>query len=123
MFFQGASSVLLLDRYGNDMLCSILFLSLGFDILTDYFNGCPSCRQKTEILAPECFFPKFFPDFRKLFFQQPAAGTFISIDKFTEFRFSKPCMYRAENNSDKKRRGASASSPDHRLLKFLQSDH
>ena len=69
------------------MLCSILFLSLGFDVLTDHFNRCPSCRQKAETLAPECFFPKFFPDFRILFFQQPAAGTFISIDKFAEFCF------------------------------------
>ena len=87
MFFQGVSSVLLLDKSGNDMLCSILFLSLGFDVLTDHFNRCPSCRQKAETLAPECFFPKLFPDFRILFFQQPTAGTFICIDKFTEFRF------------------------------------
>ena len=87
MFFQGVSSVLLLDRSGNDMLCSMLFLSLGLDVLTDHFYWCPSCRQKTETLAPECFFPKFFPDFRILFFQQPAAGTFISIDKFTEFPY------------------------------------
>ena len=69
------------------MLCSILFLSLVFDVLTDHFYWCPSCRQKAETLTPECFFPKFFPDFRILFFQQPAAGTFICIDKFTEFRF------------------------------------
>ena len=86
MFFQEVSSVLLLDKYGNDMLCSMLFLSLGFDVLTDYFYRCPSCRQKAEALAPECFLPKFFPAFRILFFQQPATGTFISIDKFTEFR-------------------------------------
>ena len=63
MFFQGVSSVLLLDRSGNDMLCSILFLSLGFNVLTNHFYWCPSCRQKAETLAPECFFPKFFPDF------------------------------------------------------------
>ena len=87
MFFQGVSSVLLLDRSGNGMLCSMLFLSLGLDVLTDHFYWCPSCRQKAESLAPECFLPKFFPDFRILFFQQPAAGTFICIDKFTEFRF------------------------------------
>ena len=87
MFFQGVSSVLLLDKSGNDMLCSILFLSLVFDVLTDHFYWCPYCRQKAETLAPERFFPKFFPDFRILFFQQPAAGTFICIDKFTEFRF------------------------------------
>ena len=86
MFFQEVSSVLLLDKYGNDMLCSMLFLSLGFDVLTDYFYRCPSCRQKAEALAPECFLPELFPDFRILFFQQPATGTFISIDKFTEFR-------------------------------------
>ena len=87
MFFPEVSSVLLLDRSGNDMLCSMLFLSLGFDVLTDHFNWCASCRQKAETLTPECFFPKFFPDFRILFFQQPAAGTFICIDKFTEFCF------------------------------------
>ena len=87
MFFRWVSSVLLLDRSGNGMLCSMLFLSLGLDVLTDHFYWCPSCRQKTETLAPECFFPKFFPDFRIPFFQQSAAGTFISIDKFTEFRF------------------------------------
>ena len=69
MFFQGVSSVLLLDKSGNDMLCSILFLSLSFDVLTDHFYWRPSCRQKAETLAPECFFPKFFPDFRILFFQ------------------------------------------------------
>ena len=86
MFFQGVSSVLLLDKSGNDMLCSILFLSLIFDVLTDHFYWCPSCRQKAETLAPERFFPKFFPDFRILFFQQSAAGTFIGIDEFTEFR-------------------------------------
>ena len=85
MFFPEVSSVLLLDRSENGMLCSMLFLSLGFDVLTDYFNWCASCRQKAETLTPECFFPKFFPDFRILFFQQPAAGTFISIDKFTKF--------------------------------------
>ena len=87
MFFQGVSSVLLLDKSGNDMLCSILFLSLIFDVLTNHFYWCPFYRQKTETLTPERFFPKFFPDFRILFFQQPAAGTFISIDKFAEFCF------------------------------------
>ena len=63
MFFQGVSSVLLLDRSGNDMLCSILFFSLGFDVLTDYFSWYPSCRQKAETLAPECFLPELFPYF------------------------------------------------------------
>ena len=37
MFCQEVSSVLLSDRSGNDMLCSILFLSMGFNVLTDYF--------------------------------------------------------------------------------------
>ena len=87
MFFQEVSSVLLLDKYGNDMLCSMLFLSLGFDVLTDYFYRCSSCRQMAEALAPECFLPEFFPDSRILFFQQPATGTFIGIDKFTEFPY------------------------------------
>ena len=70
MFFQEVSSVLLLDRSGNDMLCSILFLSLGLDVLTDHFYWCPSCRQKAETLAPECFLPKFFPDFLCSFWNQ-----------------------------------------------------
>ena len=37
MFCQEVSSVLRSDRSGNDMLCSILFLSLGFNVLTDHF--------------------------------------------------------------------------------------
>ena len=37
MFCQEVSSVLLSDRSGNDMLCSILFLSLVFNVLTDHF--------------------------------------------------------------------------------------
>jgi len=53
MFFPEVSSVLLLDRSGNDMLCSMLFLSLGFDVLTDHFSWCVSCRQKAETLTPE----------------------------------------------------------------------
>ena len=36
------SKYLLSDRFGNDMLCSILFLSLGFNVLTDYFY-CSAC--------------------------------------------------------------------------------
>ena len=63
------------------MLCSILFLSLGFDVLTDHFYWRPSCRQKAETLAPECFFPEFFSYLWVLFFQQSAAGTFIGIDE------------------------------------------
>ena len=42
MFCQEVSSVLLSDRSGNDMLCSILFLSLGFNVLTDHFY-CSAC--------------------------------------------------------------------------------
>ena len=71
MFFQGVSSVLLLDRSGNDMLCSILFLSLGFDVLTDHFNWCASCRQKAETLTPEYFFPKFFLSLWSIFSIKP----------------------------------------------------
>ena len=37
MFCQEVSSALLSARSGNDMLCSILFLSLVFNVLTDYF--------------------------------------------------------------------------------------
>ena len=59
MFCQEVSSVLLSDKFGNDMLCSILFLSLGFNVLTDYFYwGASSCQQ-TEALTPKSFFPKF----------------------------------------------------------------
>ena len=81
MFFQGVSSVLLLDKYGNDMLCSMLFLSLGFDVLTDYFYRRPACTEQTEALTSECFFPEFFSYLWVLFFQQSAAGTFIGIDE------------------------------------------
>ena len=42
MFCQEVSSVLLSDRSENDMLCSILFLSLGFNVLTDHFY-CSAC--------------------------------------------------------------------------------
>ena len=81
MFCQEISSVLLSDKSGNNMLCSILLLSLCFNVLTDYFYwGASSCQQ-TEALTPKGFFPKFFPNFRILFFQQSATGTFISIDK------------------------------------------
>ena len=103
--YKSASSRLLKKEYPQirERLWKEAFWSQSFCLLTaggapidvirnyietqDHFNRCPSCRQKAETLAPECFFPKFFPDFRILFFQQPAAGTFISIDKFTEFRF------------------------------------
>ena len=85
MFCQEISSVLLSDKFGNDMLCSILLLSLGFNVLTDYFYWSASSCQQTETLAPKGFFPEFFPDFWIFLFQQSATGTFISIDKFTEF--------------------------------------
>ena len=55
MFCQEVSSVLLSDRSGNDMLCSILFLSLSFNVLTDHFYW------------SACYW------------------YFISIDKFTKF--------------------------------------
>ena len=42
MFCQEVSSVLLSDRSENDMLCSILFLFLGFNVLTDHFY-CSAC--------------------------------------------------------------------------------
>ena len=85
MFCQEVSSVLLSDRSGNDMLCSILFLSLGFNILTDYFYWSASICQQAKALTPKGFFPEFFPDFGIFLFQQSATGTFISIDKFTKF--------------------------------------
>ena len=85
MFCQEVSSVLLSDRSGNDMLCSILFLSLGFNVLTDYFYWSASICQQAKSLTPKGFFPEFFPDFRVFLFQQSATGTFISIDKFTKF--------------------------------------
>ena len=39
-----------------------------------------------EALTPEHFLPELLPDLRILFFDQTAAGAFIGIDKFTEFR-------------------------------------
>ena len=63
MFCQEISSVLLSDKFGNDMLCSILLLSLGFNVLTDYFYwGASSCQQ-TETLTPKGFFPKFLSEY------------------------------------------------------------
>ena len=45
------------------MLCSILLLSLGFNVLTDYFYwGASSCQQ-TETLTPKGFFPKFLSEY------------------------------------------------------------
>ena len=85
MFCPKAASVLLSDKFGNDMLCSILFLSLGFNVLTDYFYWSASICQQAKSLTPKGFFPEFFPDFRVFLFQQSATGTFISIDKFTKF--------------------------------------
>ena len=63
MFCPKVSSVLLSDKFGNDMLCSILLLSLGFNVLTDYFYwGASSCQQ-TETLTPKGFFPKFLSEY------------------------------------------------------------
>ena len=42
--------------------------------------------QEAEALTPEHFLPELLPDLRILFFDQTAAGAFIGIDKFTEFR-------------------------------------
>ena len=85
MFCPEVSSVLLSDKFGNDMLCSILFLSLAFNILTDYFYRSASSCQYAKTLTPKGFFPKFFSDLWILLFQQSATCTFISIDKFTKF--------------------------------------
>ena len=84
MSLPAEAPVLLLDRCGNGMPGSSLF-PLTLDVLPDHFNRCASRCQQTKTLAPECFLPKFFPDFRILLFQQTAARTFIGIDKFADF--------------------------------------
>ncbi len=65
---------------------AVHFLTLAFYILPYRFNRRPACTEQTEALAPECIFPEFFSYLGILFFQQPAAGAFIGIDEFTEFR-------------------------------------
>ena len=42
------------------MLCSILFLSLGFNVLTDYFYWSASSCQQAKALTLKGFFPEFF---------------------------------------------------------------
>ena len=64
----------------------MFFLPLCLDVLTDHFDRSSAGTQKTEALTPEHFLPELLPDLRILFFDQTAAGTFIGIDKFTEFR-------------------------------------
>ena len=59
MFCQEVSSVLLSDRSGNDMLCSILFPSLGFNVLTDYFYWSASSCQQAKALTPKASFQSF----------------------------------------------------------------
>ena len=67
-------------------MARFIFLTLAFYILPYRFNRRPACTEQTEALAPECIFPEFFSYLGILFFQQPAAGAFIGIDEFTEFR-------------------------------------
>ena len=92
------------DRAGIYMLCSsfspplsgistvyertpasFTFLSLAFDIAPYGFDRCPARSQQAEALAPEGFLPQLCPDLWIFLFQQSAAGTLISVDKFTEF--------------------------------------
>ena len=65
----------------------MFFLPLCLDVLADHFDRSSAGTQKAEALTPEHFLPELLPDLRILFFDQTAAGTFIGIDKFTEFRF------------------------------------
>ena len=64
----------------------MFFLPLCLDVLTDHFDRSSAGTQEAEALTPEHFLPELLPDLRILFFDQTAAGTFIGIDKFTEFR-------------------------------------
>ena len=64
----------------------MFFLPLRLDVLTDHFNRSSAGTQEAEALTPEHFLPELLPDLRILFFDQTAAGAFIGIDKFTEFR-------------------------------------
>ena len=60
--------------------------SYQYEVETDHFDQSSAGTQKTEALTPEHFLPELLPDLQILFFDQTAAGTFIGIDKFTEFR-------------------------------------
>ena len=64
----------------------MFFLPLRLDVLADHFDRSSSGTQEAEALTPEHFLPELLPDLRILFFDQTAAGAFIGIDKFTEFR-------------------------------------
>ena len=61
------------------------FLSLSLNIAPYGFYRCPARSQQAEAPAPEGFLPQLCPDLRIFLFQQPAAGTLISVDKLTEF--------------------------------------
>ena len=61
MFCQEVSSVLLSDKFGNDTLCSILFPSLGFNVLMDYFYQIPSCCQQGRNSDSKRLLSKAFP--------------------------------------------------------------
>ena len=62
-----------------------MFLPLRFYIFFDHFDRCSTGCEQAEALTPERFLPQLFPNRREFFFQESAAGTFVSIDKLAEF--------------------------------------
>ena len=63
-----------------------MLFSLMFDILTYDVHGNTARCQQAKGSAPEIFFPQFFTDGRKFLFDKSAAGRFIGIDEFGQFR-------------------------------------
>ena len=59
----------------------------GFRCIDGSLQPVPLLPSKGRNSGSRMLLSKVFPDFRILFFQQSAAGTFISIDKFTEFPY------------------------------------
>jgi len=66
---------------------SFPFPSLRTDVFLDNLHGGTSRGEQTEAPAPEHLFPELFSYLRKFFFEESAAGGFISVDELTDLRF------------------------------------
>jgi hypothetical protein len=66
---------------------SFPFPSLRTDVFLDNLHGGTSRGEQTEASAPEHLLPELFPYLRKLLFEEPAAGGFVGVDKFTDLCF------------------------------------
>ena len=65
--------------------CPVYLSHPDFLYTDELFLLIPVCTEQTKTLTPKCFFPQFLFYLWIFFFQQPAAGAFIRIDKLTEF--------------------------------------